>query len=600
MEKIMYLRKSQKDRVDPNETIEQTLERHEKQLQEYAYREFGHYIEEKYIFREVISGGEEITERAEFLKVLKLVEQNKVSHCLFLDTARISRTGIYGAGDIINTFFYTNTLICTPAKIYNLSDEYDKKFLEMELIQSADYLAYTKKVLMRGRTYSVKSLGLFVGSIAPYGYDKKKLDKGYTLTPNSDADTVKMIFEMCLNGTGTTKIADYLNELNVKPKKSDIWTPQIVRNILTTETYAGMLTWKKRPITIKIENGKKIKTRPKAKDYILVKGLHEGLVSKEEFDEAQIILKSHPSSKITKSNELKNPLAGIVYCSCNRIMIRRPYTKSFKKYKERKYNLDKEKILNLLRTHKEQSGLSINQLARLLNVSRDSIVAWFPTSVKKFYPSIRFSEKWYEIKEILNIETDEFDKAITTFKEPEIPEDTLMCSIKNCGNVSSNLKEVEKAIISALNDHLRENKYFLDNYAEEIEKVIVGNTRKIENLNKKIDKLKKEKRNALRNYNAEDITREEYLELKQDIEVELSVLETEKAKLEKNKQEDKIIKIKKSIPILSKCIQNYDKVSIEEKNQLLKSIISKVIYTKKEKSTKNKTAKFELEIHTKL
>lgn len=322
--KIMYLRKSQKDNTNKNETTEETLERHEHQLQEYALKEFGHYIEPENIYKEVISGGEDVNERIEFLKVLKLVEEGIVSHCLFLDTARISRTGIYGAGDIINVFYYTDTLICTPSKTYDLSNEYDKKFLEMELLQSAEFLNYVKKVFKRGREHSVKNLGLFIGSKAPYGYDRVKLDKGFTLEANNDARAVKMIFEMCIKGMGTPTIANKLNELEIKPCKNDEWTNSMVKTILYNVTYSGYLTLDKRKVIKQIRNGKVIKIRPVNPNPKIYKGLHTGIVTLEEFYEAQKVLKSHPSSKVPKSKELKNPLSGIIKCGlCGRSIQRK-------------------------------------------------------------------------------------------------------------------------------------------------------------------------------------------------------------------------------------------------------------------------------------
>lgn len=324
--KIIYLRKSQKDNANKNETLEETLARHEHQLQEYAKKEFGHYIEPKYVFREVVSGGDDINERIEFLKVLKLVEEGIVSHCLFLDTARISRTGIYGAGDILNIFYYTNTLICTcdPAKIYNLNDEYDKKFLEMELLQSADYLNYVKKVFKRGREHSVKNLGLYIGSIAPYGYDRVKLDKGFTLEANNDARAVKMIFEMCIKGIGTPTIANKLNELEIKPSKNDEWTNSMVKNILYNITYAGYLTLDKRKVVKRVKGRKLKKTRPSNSNYKIYKGKHKGIITLEEFYLAKKTLKSYPTSKLPKNKELKNPLSGIIKCGlCKRAIQRK-------------------------------------------------------------------------------------------------------------------------------------------------------------------------------------------------------------------------------------------------------------------------------------
>ena len=58
---LMYLRKS---RSDGEETITQVLAKHETQLQEYCFHEFGEYIPEENIYREVVSG-ETIADRPE-------------------------------------------------------------------------------------------------------------------------------------------------------------------------------------------------------------------------------------------------------------------------------------------------------------------------------------------------------------------------------------------------------------------------------------------------------------------------------------------------------------------------------------------------------
>lgn len=510
MVKIMYLRKSQKDNVVKDETIEETLERHEQQLQEYALKEFGHYIEPEYIYREVVSGGEELSERTEFVKVLRLVEEGKVSHCLFLDTARISRTGIYGAGDIINIFYYTNTLICTPTKTYDLSDEYDKKFLEMELLQSAEFLSYIKKIFKRGREHSVKNLGLYIGSVAPYGYNRKKLDKGYTLEANEDAKTVRMIFDMCLEGKGSMVIANHLNELDIKPAKNDEWTNSMVKTILYNVTYAGMLTNGKRKIVKKIKNGKVVKTRPMNEDFEVYKGLHTGIVTLEEFYEAQRTLKSHPSSKVPKQKELKNPLSGIIKCGfCGRAIQRK---------------------------HQSRGTRG----------------------------------------------------------------DDLFCALKSCNNISNLLEEVERAIISELEAYLKNFKHFLANYEEETKKVVTGNLKTIKKIDKDIDKLKLRLDSVMEAYELKDYTREQFLKRKKEIEEQIEELLAKKRQLEKNKQEDKIIRYKKAIPKLSLCVNNYDSLSIENKNKLLKTIIDKVIYTKTEKSTKANKVTFKLKIYLKI
>ena len=115
------------------------------------------------IYREVVSGGEDIKSRPDFMRLLRRLEKLDVRQVYCMDPERLSRSGIYGAGEVLKVFDITNTLIATYDQTYNLKNPMDKKYLEMRMIQSADYRNYSKDVMNRGRKRSVKE-GYFVGS----------------------------------------------------------------------------------------------------------------------------------------------------------------------------------------------------------------------------------------------------------------------------------------------------------------------------------------------------------------------------------------------------------------------------------------------------
>ena len=52
-------------------------------------------------------------------------------------------------------------------------------------------------------------------------------------------------------------------------------------------------------------------------------------------------------------------------------------------------------------------------------------------------------------------------------------------------------------------------------------------------------------------------------------EAELEKLEEEKSEILKSKDEEKLIRIKKAIPVLADCLKEYDKVNIPQKNQFV-------------------------------
>lgn len=598
-EYLIYLRKSRND--GEKVPVEVIVNRHEETLQELAERELGYRIKESNIYREIVSGGEAIEDRPEFIKVLQRMEVGNIKGVFVFDPHRLSRSGLYGAGDVLEAFEVTHTLICTPMKFYDLDNKMDKKYLEMIMIQSAEYLNYSKDVMGAGRMRSF-SEGKAIMSIPPYGYGKEKLkdEKGYKLVPNpKEAPHVKTMFDLCCEGLGTTAIANYLNERHIKPRKKAYWEPSTIRDILHNETYYGILTWGKNPIKKILEKGKAKKKRfYNQKNFMVSKGMYTPIISKEQFDQAQEMMKSR-QSRTYHTNTIKNPLAGLVICGfCGNAMIRRPYNKSFKKTPVRVYDIDKQALLNYLRTNKEKSGLSLSKIAKKLDVTRDVVAGWFPTKLEKFYPSKTLADKWFDLKELLKIEDDLFDKEVTTYKEPDIQKDTLMCSSLHCDCVSSYLEVVEKGLIEKLSVELENRKHFLDNYEQELKKEKISNVKELKEVNKQIEEINGYIKNAVKKNAMDLITDEQFLELKSDFEKELRPLLKRQEQLSDSKDEERIIQYKRSIPILEHCVKDYDLLTVEEKNELLKSFIDKIVYKKSVGGRWNKDATIILEVET--
>jgi len=322
---IMYLRKSRTD--NQSESVEEVLSRHEKMLQDYCIRVFGKQIPEDCIYREVVSG-ETINERPMMLKLLKDIELGLVDDVIVVEPQRLSRGSFGDIDRIVNTFKYTNTKVITPTKVYDLNNKFDRKYFEQELLRGNDYLEYVKEILVRGRIRSVED-GLYIGSVAPYGYDKIKLPKkGYTLTPNKDTENVKYIFEKFLEGMGTTNLAKHLIELGIKSHTGKQWTPAMTRNILMSEIYIGYVSYGRREGKKTMQDGEILKSRPVNNDYLRVKGLHTPIISEDIFNKAQELLKSKASKNVRSDKTIKNPLAGLVKCKyCGSNMVRRPYDK---------------------------------------------------------------------------------------------------------------------------------------------------------------------------------------------------------------------------------------------------------------------------------
>lgn len=324
---LVYLRKSRAD--DPLLTVEEVLSKHETILKEWIKRNLGREIPQENWFKEVVSG-ETIYERTEFQKILRLIESPKIKAVLVVELQRLGRPDLEEIGKITKLFRYTNTLVITPHKTYNICDEYDRDMFERELKRGNEYLEYQKKIMSRGRLLSV-SQGNFIGNTAPYGYTKTVIQDGkrkcHTLAINErEADVVRMIFDMYVNqGMGRKVISNRLDELHIKPPKGEHWSSHSIREMLENVHYIGKVRWNRRQTVTSVEDGEIIQTRPKRKygDYLVFDGKHPAIISEDMFERS--LAKSGKNHRAKATTKIRNPLAGLLWCQCGRAMIYRTY-----------------------------------------------------------------------------------------------------------------------------------------------------------------------------------------------------------------------------------------------------------------------------------
>ena len=323
---LMYLRKSRADGED--ETVEEVLAKHERMLQKLAVEKFGHPIPGNSIYREVVSG-ETIEDRPEMKRVLSAIESPDVKGVLVVDPQRLSRGDWEDGGRILSSFKYSNTLIVTPPKTYNLYDQYDYRFFKMELSRGNDYLEYTKEILKRGRENSIEA-GRYLGSVAPYGYEKVFVDKAPTLTPNAkEAEAINIAVRKCVyDGMGWTFIARELDSMGYKPRSGGKWNPYSLRDICINPVNIGKVKWNARKTIRVYKDGKLVKTRPRNKDSVIYKdGLHPPILEKDLYE--KLIAKAGVITRENQHTQLVNPLAGLLYCStCGRAMTYRTYKRN--------------------------------------------------------------------------------------------------------------------------------------------------------------------------------------------------------------------------------------------------------------------------------
>lgn len=487
MSYAIYLRKSRADLEYENEI--DTLIKHEKTLLELADKR---NLSISNIYREVVSG-DTIASRPQMQRLLSDVEQGLYTGVLVMEVERLARGDTIDQGIVAQAFKFSNTKIITPIKTYDPNNEYDEEYFEFGLFMSRREFKTIKRRLNAGRLRSVAD-GNYVGSIAPYGYDRTRIDKRYTLKINdTEAEVVKLIFEMFISGHPKNAIARHLNTLGYKSRTNKSWSISTIKDILINPVYIGKIKWDSRKNIKNVVNGKVKNSRPRASEYKLYDGIHEPIIDIDTWHKAQELNKQNLPR--TSSTAMQNPLAGLIVCEkCGSFMQRRPYP---------------------------------TQLAHLI------------------------------------------------------------CTNNSCDNVSTALHIVEAKILETLKEVYKEYKY---------EKKTQNKTTSLVNQYEK--QLKKEKEKLERIYTAyEDgvYSRLDFAKRKQTVEDKIKELNN---LIEKDNQ--KITK-KEMLHRLTNLFELYSEASIEEKNELLKSVCQKIVYRKDKRCTKksDNLNEFELQFYLK-
>lgn len=314
---VKYLRKSRKD--DPLLTIEEVLEKHDQEINEWLEHNIpsAGSIPPENVFREVVSG-ETIEGRPKMQELLRLIEDPKIKAIVCKEPSRLSRGDLMDIGYLVKVLRYTGTYVFTTRGSYDLRDDRDREQFERELMRGNDYLEYQKKILKDGKLLAVRN-GNYIGSYAPYGYKKVSYkENGRTCNTleviPEEAAVVKQIFEMYASGLGSVRICDRLDAEHVTPARGKKWSTNSIGSILSNVHYLGKVKWNQTQRGHRVEHGEIKRFKYTAEDYLIYDGKHTAIIDQELWDAAQKAKGKCP--RVKKNVPLKNPLAGMIYCSC--------------------------------------------------------------------------------------------------------------------------------------------------------------------------------------------------------------------------------------------------------------------------------------------
>ena len=176
------------------------------------------------IYKEIVSG-DSIAARPQMQALLEDVTVGKYAGVLVVEIERLARGDTIDQGIVAQAFRDSSTKIITPTKTYDPDNEFDEEYFEFALFMSRREYKTIKRRMQAGRLASVKE-GNYISTTAPYGYRKVNPEpKVHTLAIiPEEAEIIRLIYNMYLEGHGTKYIADELNKIGISPKKYEFPT----------------------------------------------------------------------------------------------------------------------------------------------------------------------------------------------------------------------------------------------------------------------------------------------------------------------------------------------------------------------------------------
>lgn len=209
--------------------------------------------------------------------------------------------------------------------------------------------AYCRDISVKIRSHlEVKRRnGEFIGSFAPYGYQKDEGYRNRLVVDPVAAGIVRDIFRMKLHGMSQDAIAGRLNDMGVlspmeyksasgsnyrtsfKTGERALWSAVTVRRILENECYVGNLVQGRQ--TTPNHKVKKSVVKPE-KDWVRIEKNHEAVVSDRDFAIVQRLLGM--DTRMSPEQAEVYPLAGMVVCAdCGAAMVRKNVCSGKRKYR---------------------------------------------------------------------------------------------------------------------------------------------------------------------------------------------------------------------------------------------------------------------------
>lgn len=233
--------------------------------------------------------------------MLEMVRNSEIDCILVKDFSRFARDYIELGTYLEQIFPFLGVRFISVNDYYD-SRDYQGSIADIDVnFKSLLYDLYSKDLSGKVRSSLAvrKEQGKYVSGNAPFGYEKDTKDRHALLIEPDEAEVVRRIFDLTLEGAASAEIAKLFNETGVKtpiefkiakgktsrtPKGTRfLWSSSTICQILRNEIYIGNIVQKK---YTKDFVGGKNHLNPRG-DWLISYDHHEPIIDKEVFEKVQ-------------------------------------------------------------------------------------------------------------------------------------------------------------------------------------------------------------------------------------------------------------------------------------------------------------------------
>ncbi len=248
--------------------------------------------------------------RTEFLRMMEDARNGKIDKIITKSLSRFSRNSI----DAVTAL--------RELKALGVSVTFEQEGMSTEKLSSENLLTiYSALAEQESRSISENckksirarmSKGEYMPSEPPYGY---RIENKQLIIYEPEATVIRRIFKEYLSDYGKVLIAKGLNEDNIPRKNGEInWQPNVIHYILSNERYVGDMLMQK---TMREDSPpyKKVPNRGAVTQYYIT-NTHEPIVSRLEFEIVKLMLNKYKQA--VKNEQRTWALSKKIKCSdCN-------------------------------------------------------------------------------------------------------------------------------------------------------------------------------------------------------------------------------------------------------------------------------------------